>query len=247
MNPVSFVRSLEIEDSVFKSKSKLSTPSHGMNFVQGKDQAAVDAGSLVSFVNNLTSQNKEDVLNGTMLAQLAASKKYDRYQDPENWFKFYLKVMENIGWVMQELKFNKYQPHQSSFKISQIVLVLLESMLDNDPKKVLQDTIKSLEKSSEGLELFGEKSSSSNAGNFQVLPCSVDKSGQVTVAFLGSHFKAKASFSNYFFFTWSDQSIDLFYSAETITLNEGVYSQVRQEIIKKLGSHAKDFVHDLPI
>lgn len=145
MDPVSFVRSLELEN--------YSGGFHGNGHIAGsrKPDGLVDAGSLVSFTSQLNGQHKEDVLNSTLLAQLAANKKYDRYSQTEDWYKFYTDVMGNIGWVMQSFKFDEYKSTQQDFKISQVVLQLLSGLIGSDEElmKVVKETLDGLAKSKE--------------------------------------------------------------------------------------------------
>lgn len=243
MDPVSFVRSIELEN--------YSGAFHGDGHIAGspKSEGLVDAGSLVSFTSHLNTQQKEDVLNSTMLAQLAANAKYDRFTQTEDWYKFYTEVMGKIGWVMQGFKFEKFQSNQTDFKISQEVLQLLTALIGSDEElmNVVKETIDGLAKSQEGVSLFSSNSASANRENFQILPCTVDKSNQINVCFLGSSFQASQVDSNYFFFTYAKQDIALFKAGQVVTLNEDVYAQVREEVKTKLGTRAKDFVHNLDI
>ena len=89
---MSFVRSLELEDYLGGF--------HDNGPVAGspKSEGLVDAGSLIAFTAHWNIQQKEDVLNstGTLLSQLAANKKYDRFSQTEDWYKFCTDVMGNI-------------------------------------------------------------------------------------------------------------------------------------------------------
>ena len=70
-----------------------------------KPAAFVDGGSTVSFISGIPVLRQKDVLNATLLAQLAANKKYDREKETEQWYGFYRDVLENIGWVIQSFSF----------------------------------------------------------------------------------------------------------------------------------------------
>lgn len=75
--------------------------------LEDRDQARaasanVDAASVVTFVDGLSQQQKEDVLNSTLLAQLAANKQHDRERDMVGWYGTYLSVLEGVGWVSQQ-------------------------------------------------------------------------------------------------------------------------------------------------
>lgn len=115
------------------------------------------------------------------------------------------------------------------------------------PDRTWSRTIDNLAKSSEGITLFGSSSASEKHGNFQIIPCSVDESNQVNVAFVGAYFTASQVSKNYFFFTYSKQDIHLFKAAQVFTLNEDLYSQVRETVIKKLGDAVKTEIDDLQI
>lgn len=247
MASVKFVRELELEEpSVLRSRSSTRTAAAVSD---GKAQGLVDNGSLVSFASNVTGQKKQDVLYSTLLAQMAANKAYDRFNDTENWYKFYTDVMGKVGWVLQGFQFDEYQSSQSDFKISQITLELLSALIGPEAElmTVVKKTIDNLAKSSEGITLFGSSSASEKHGNFQIIPCSVDKSNQVNVAFVGAYFTASQVSKNYFFFTYSKQDIHLFKAAQVFTLNEDLYSQVRETVIKKLGDAVKTEIDDLQI
>lgn len=99
VNRRSFVQSLELDEFPFHV---------------GKGQRYVSDGSLVSFVSSLTGEQKQDVLDSSLLAQLAANKKYDRESDTDKWYKEYTNVMQMLGWVMQGFKFGRYKSSAAS-------------------------------------------------------------------------------------------------------------------------------------
>ena len=104
-----------------------------------------------------------------------------------------------------------------------------------------------LAKSTEGGKLFETKSSSGKNGNFQIIPFQLDKSGQVTVAFMAFFFEAQRSQGDFFFFNWESKDISLFYAKQACTLNEEAYAIVRQAVIDKLGDRRKKFIMELDI
>lgn len=79
-----FIGSLELEGD-----EKYSEPAPAVMLADGDEAAYVDAGSLVSFVAGVSGQHKSDALNSTLLAQLAANKKFDREKQTVEWYDFY--------------------------------------------------------------------------------------------------------------------------------------------------------------
>ena len=97
-----FVENLEIEilGSGHLWRSGQSAGFEDLNQAQSAS-ANVDAASLVTFIDGVSGQQKEDVLNSTLLAQLAANRKHDRERDTAGWYGCYRTVLEQVGWVSQ--------------------------------------------------------------------------------------------------------------------------------------------------
>ena len=243
---VEFVRNLEIVDYFPPFKG----PKLGTAVSDGKKQGFVDDGSLVSFTVNLQGQDKQDVLNSTLLAQLAASKKYDREKQTKEWYQFYVHVLENVGWVIQSFSFKEYQSGSSTFTMDKAVLQLLAAVASGNEAAAMVETIKALEKlpgDDNRVVLFNRESSKLDAGNFQIMPCDVDKSGQVIMGLGAFYFSTTKNVTRFLFWEFDSSSTHMYYGTEKVTLNGQIYGKVRDEIIKKLGDKATSFVHDLDI
>jgi hypothetical protein len=209
----------------------------------------VALGSLVSFVAGVSEENQADVLNSTLLAQLAANKKFDRENDTENWYKFYRDVLENIGWVIQGFDFDKFSTSGGDFTVDRVVLDILAAIATSDELSTVLATINALRSLSDGddrLVLFESSSHSSQKGNFQVAPVS-EIGGLLTMKLSAFYFSTSQSVDRVLFFRYSSASANLYKGSQVINLNKDVYDQVRTDIVKKLGSKAKAFVRNLEI
>jgi hypothetical protein len=206
-------------------------------------------GSLVSFVAGLDSQNKSDVLNSTLLAQLAANKKYDREVQTQDWYKYYQSVLEPLGWVIQAFNFDKYNAAGDSFEMNKAVIEILKAIASEDEAAVSQATIDALgalDSGSHGLVLWNSSSSSVTAGNFQIAPCGLSN-GSVVMKNASFYFNTTESTTGFLWFTYSTSKMSLYKSTNTMTLDGDIYTKVRQAVIDKLGDKAIQFVADLDI
>ncbi|MBZ9714503.1 hypothetical protein [Deinococcus multiflagellatus] len=213
------------------------------------EQGLVDAGSLVSFVAGLSKQTKADVLNSTLLAQLAANKAYDRENDTDNWYKKYREVLENIGWVISEFKFTKYQASGTTLQIKKVVLELLAAIMSENPLAVTKATLDAVESLGDGddrVALFSSNSSNSSSGNFQVAAVVEDK--KTPTMMIGAfYFKSNDVKVNFLWAHFQTSNTSLYQGTQTLTLDEDVYARVRQQIIDKLGERATQYIADLDI
>jgi len=218
-------------------------------FKAGTEGAAANAGSLVSFVSGLTEIHKSDVLNSTLLAQLAASKQHDRFKDTMNWYNFYIGVLAQVGWTIPAFAFRDYSPSGASLVLSDAVLDILSAVATGDEMNILRATLSSLrdKPGNEGpLTLFDQQSFPENIGTFQIFPVAEDD-GQLVMAMSAMQFNAQKHVTRFLWWSWTSTSVKLQQSAQKAVLNEDLYRQVRQQVIDKLGDRARQFIKDIEI
>ena len=125
---VRFVRSLILDKSL---------ASHSI-----KAAAQVVSGSLASFTSKVSGVQLRDVQNSTLLAQLAATAKFPKQEQVEEWYNFYGNVLGELGWITQSFSFDTYKSDQASFKLSDVTLELLSPLVGGE-KQVVKNTLDS--------------------------------------------------------------------------------------------------------
>lgn len=185
-----------------------------------------------------------------LLAQLAANKKYDREQETKQWYTFYHEVLENIGWAITSFSFNEYTSSDASLQMDKVALQVLAAIASGNQAIILQATLDALSKlpgDDKAVTLFDGHGSSGDGGNFQVGPVSEDTSGNVELGLGAFYFKASEHHTRFLFWSWSTRSVNVYQGTQRVVLSEDIYSQVRQQIVEKLGDKAQKFVADIDI
>ncbi len=243
-----FVQSLEL---AVPDRRMAALPSDtGPVVTAGEERAYVDAGSTVSFVGNLSVDRQHDVLNSTLLAQLAANKKFDREQRTQEWYEYYRSVLENLGWVVTNFGFQRYTEAGASLRLDKTALSLIGAIASGNELAVLTkalDVLKNADPDSKEATIFDVNGSTGENGNFQIASCSQDPSGNVQSAFGAFYFKASETHGRFLFWSWTTKSINFYFSTQSVALNEQIYATVRQAVIDKLGTNAKTFVAGIEI
>jgi len=214
-----------------------------------KPEGFVEKGSLVSFVAGVSAQNRDDVLNSTLLAQLAADKQCDREADVMNWYKAYTTVLGKVGWTIEGANFSAYSSSSASFSMDKAVLEIAGAALTGDEAAVVAATMDALGKlpSTDGrLKLFDHSASNGKEGNFQICVCT-ETNGAVAMKTMAFWFTSDQSSTTVLFFNYSSASTTLKKSVQGATLNTAVYANVRNAVLDKLGQNAQQFVLDLDI
>ena len=163
------------------------------------------------------------MLNRTLLAQLTASKHYDRNKETDKWYKRYLHVLEKIGWVVQEFEFKKYEANSQTMKYILKAIVLPSEI--QAVKRVLESL--HCPQNEQWWNVLVMKSTSPNKnGSFQVIPCHEDCSGQVVMAFGLFYFTTTAREECWLRFQYNSTDVHLFEVTQLAKLNEVTYSTV---------------------
>lgn len=216
----------------------------------GEKSAQVNAGSLTSFTERLEGQQKADVQNSTLLAQLASDKQYSRYTAPMDWYKFYIDVLGKIGWNQPAFAFDVYSSGEATVKLDSAVLGILAAIATNDEVALVAETmgaLKGLSDDSKQMRIWSANSNSGNNGNFQIFPVDALQNGDVVMTLCGMQFDATTTQGRFLWWSWQSTSIKIQRAATKFVLNEQVYARVRQAILDKLGDRAAQFVADIEI
>jgi hypothetical protein len=211
--------------------------------------AYVDKGSIVSFTDRLKGQQKHDVLNSTLFCQLAADYQYKR-DDFENWYRYYVKIMGKLGYVIQNFSFTEFSAKGDSFTMDAVVLDVLAALATQDEAAVMKSTIsafKALSNDDGRIVLFDQNSKHYKNGNFQIFPCTVDSNNDVIITLGAFYFKSQQDGTDFLFWSYSSSSTYLYKGAQRCILNMDVYDQIRDLINKKLGDQAKTDINNIPI
>jgi len=244
---VNFIQKLEIDHADITTISlMLNAPDTSTN----KEQGFVNAGSLVIFVGEISSQNREDVLNSMLFAQLSADKRYDRLSETDEWYKVFVKVLQIMGLVIENVQFEEYQKIGSTVKVSEAIMEILDDTLSESEKKIVEKTISSLETTENGScwNVFDKKSSGlGKFKNFQIVPCKEDGHGNIIVDICTFYFKASSVPIHWMWAKFRSSDITLFTGKQSCTLETKVYAHVRDIISQRVVTDAKALIVDCKI
>ena len=208
---------------------------------------------LQSFAAGLTVQQKSDVLNSTLLAQLAANKAYPtdttgKY-DVSGWYSKFSEVLLNLGWVSQNTFFKNYQMSGKSFTVDKALLEILTGLLEQNSlllAKAAISALKDLPSTDNKFTLFNFNTCSDQMGNLSLGVCT-ESNGTVDYSFAAMYLETSKKIKQILFVDFSTSEFKLYAGTKTITLNSDVYAIVREEVVKKLNNMAAAYISALEI
>lgn len=232
-----FIHSLDLASTAFRANS-------------AESQAAyVVGGSIISFVEGVDSQSTQDVVNSTLLAQLAADKKVDRYKQQMDWYNFYIDVISKLGWQRERPEFNPFHPEGNPFSLEDVLTEIGGSLLNSEGEAILKktiQTIKSLEQGNQNVRLFETSSHSQQNSNFQIGIVN-SPGGAVSMDMMAFSVSSTVNIPDLWGGSFSSADTTFNVAKLRLRLNQGLYASVRNSVISKLGSRTYDSVKDLGI
>ncbi|KAJ8469586.1 hypothetical protein ONZ51_g8885 [Trametes cubensis] len=205
------------------------------------DSATVNGGATVSY---------DDVINSTLLAQLAADKKYPGrpMNKMKEWYDSYRDVLAQVGWAVQQFHMSEIGNSNSYGSVDKLVLELAAAYLTGGELALFTKMITALKdtKNSGAVKIFDSKAGYFNDASFQVGVAS--NSGGNAMFKIGTYqYNSSDRITSVLFFTFGSSKVSFFAGNQTMVLNENVYAQVRQAVLDKLGKNAVDLVKGIEI
>lgn len=214
------------------------------------NSALVTGNSVLSFVGGLTPQQKQDVQDCVLFAQMATDKAFpDRKRYREERFNFYSDVLTLCGWGATNDTLKEITALKQTFTMDQVALDIISSVIGVN--KVLLDIVevvfKALQKTPKALALFENEAGGKESGDFQILPCIGTLDGEVIMIKSSFHFTSPKRVTKVLFWEWSRNSVHLYAGANNTTLNQKIYADVRQTVSEKLAFTTKKRIEKIEL
>src|SRR5687767_979844 len=170
---IQFVNNLELKKPLqaFELRTKRGAVQEEL-VKEGENQAFISDKSIVSFVSTVNGQNRKDILNSTLLAQLAANKKSPIETDLTGWYNRYIEVLRNLGWVVENAEINNYNVKENVFEVENVIIDILSATFGANYIALVKKTLESLKKMSEAndgrIKVFEKNTQSISKGCFQI-------------------------------------------------------------------------------
>jgi hypothetical protein len=230
-------------------------PGEQSPFDSVKQQAAVVGSDVISFVTAITPEQRKDLVNASLLAQLVANRKVG---DPEDlkgileWYKRYFDVLSHLGFVIQSQGFATYTEKAGTFEAHEAIIDIVTAVLGASAPAALPivlrtlDSLKKLSDDSPWITLFHRESRSAHTARFQVSLADSEPNGSFLNLFAFG-IEAKATITQVLFFKFEQNESTLQHNSSKLTINDTVLTGVRDDITRKIAKFTKDFVAGLEL
>ena len=214
-----------------------------------REQAMLVNKSLISFVAGVSADRRADILESTLLAQLAAKNQVPDESDTIGWYKSFVSVLTKIGWTIEGGDIQNYSANGNVLELQSVIIDILISAFGANLGEIIVkalNAIKSLADSSGKIEAFEKNTHAEKTGSFQI-GVATEENGAVSIN-LGTFLISTSNNINHILFIkLSSDTTDLQYASGKLTLDQDIYSSIRATVQEKLNDRAAAYVAELEI
>ncbi len=215
-----------------------------------KEAAFVNDKSLVSFAAGVSIQNRADLLNSLLLAQLAANRQFSSEDDLKKWYDAFFKLMNKLGWLIETSKTTEYIAKGTVVEIESVVLEILQSALGGkviEVAKSLINAFKSLTDEKKKKFIAFEKNTHSLKKGCFLFGVADEQNNALSVSFCFILLSSTHEIKQILFFRSQKDESRLETATFKGTLNITIYDKIRKTVIEKLEDNAEKFIAEIEI
>lgn len=218
-----------------------------------KDQAVIVGSQITEFAANVPADLRPQVSNSFLLAQLAANKHIKTIDGASgDWYKKYIEVLANVGWLVEENSDAKRKVAGSSLQVHKEILPIIAAALGPSVAAVSLITtalngLENMDKDSPWITLFDHESQRAEANQFQIsyVDASDDASPRTTVTCF--ELNASRAITQVLFFKFSHTTAELSHFQADLGINAEVFNRVKDVVEDKVASYVSGYIRDIEI
>ena len=213
---------------------------------KSNEQSFLSGRNIISFVSAVTEQTRKDILNATMLAQLAADKQCPMDKDAALWYKHYVEVLRNIGFVVESAEIASYETEYHLVEIQEVIIDILSSAFGKDYVALVSKTLAALV--TEGkIDAFEKNVQSMTKACFQI-GMVTEVNGIASMQMGSFMISSRQSISRVLFVKIKNDDTALQYALTQASLNSELYALAARElVVKKLSPEIGEYVREIDL
>jgi hypothetical protein len=240
-----FVKGVKLAAAPRRTRALEDTPPVALKAKEA--QTLVVGSGLIVAAENVPVQTREDLINCTLFAQLAASGAVGDPSKVSEWYEVYFRTLTALGWAQSSSEFEEYAFSSMNAEAHKAILKVLAVLLGPQAAAlaVVQTALEALQSMNENspwITLFDRQSKTGKSAHFQVATAQLEKSGLLQIALVAFDLRATSTLTQVLFFKFSSSSTRLKYAAGKASIYDAVLKDQRAAIAARLSAYRAAYV-----
>jgi hypothetical protein len=213
-------------------------------------QALVVGSSLIAAAENVPADIRQDIINCTLFAQLAASGSVAEESNVGEWYAFYFNALTALGWAQNGTNFREFSSGTMNFETHKAIISVITLALGPQIAAVALITetlnaLQSINANSPWITLFDRQSVVSRMARFQVATAQYAGTGLLEIALVAFDLKSKAKLTQVLFFKTKSSELSLKYADGRATIFADVLEQNRASVAVRLDAYRSSYIREV--
>jgi hypothetical protein len=219
-------------------------------FDEVKKQAQIVGSGVFSFAVGVDAQVRQAISDSALLAQLVANKQVDFATSPVGWFTAYSRVLQNVGWTLQDTNFADYSAQGTAAEVNEKIAEVMAAILAPAPAalaiiKSTVDALKAMNPNSSWLTLFNRESAKANIARFQIGLVEKDPNADVFVSLVACVIEARSDITQVLFFKFRQAKATFKAVGEKVSVDRSALNDLAEAIRTKIRVYQTDYVSSI--
>lgn len=215
--------------------------------VSGNGRATIAGSTLATFTGEVSAQDRQTVLDCTLYLEQYTDTLYDRETQWYEWLQHYTLGLWHLGWrherpvMLESLKTTLYEP------ICDVVLEKLKPVVAPSLYDVTYSAFLALKDNLDASRALSLKSSREKGRDLQVMPCTYDRQGNLTVAFHHLWVAYAKTPEQFLFLRWENHEATLVMHYGVFTLDRKRFSELAEAMRKKITERSLSYLVNMKL
>jgi len=219
-------------------------------FDQAKSQAQIVGSGIFSFAKGVDAGIRTAISDSALLAQLVANKKVDPAKKPLEWFSEYSKVLQNIGWILQDSQWVDYSTSGTAAEVGAKVIEIVTAAFSPAAGalsivKSVVDVLAAMQPDSPWLTLFSKESQRARIAKFQIGLVENGPDDDVFVSLVACVVEAKSDITQVIVFKFRQANATFKANTNKVSINGQVLSELQPAIRTKIRAFQAEYLSSI--
>jgi hypothetical protein len=245
-----FVRAADLANTPRSIVAMDADTDAGTVFEEAKRQAQVVGSGVFSFAEGVDVGVREAISDSALFAQLIANKQIAFEVEPLKWFGAYEKVLENVGWTLQESGWSDYTADGNAANVNEKIIEVIGAALAPAPAalSILTSTVnalKAMKPDSSWITIFSRESTKAKIARFQIGLVETGPDGGVFVSLLACLITADATITQLLFFKYRESHASFRANSAKVSINRAALSDLGPVIRGKIRAYQNHYLSSI--
>lgn len=215
--------------------------------IDTRSSAALVGNSLTSFYSGISDQERQDIKDCLLYAELYANEKFDRQQLWKSWMDRYQRELVKLGFTLTSFIVEIPIQIWTARDFDRVTFNAMGKVGSARLVELAHTSFKSMKASDHAKAFLGSWFSTGRSESFQVVPCEKLPNGELQVLVCGLNMTSRTVVKGGIF--WKDIYSEMIVrmNGGSFAFSRGVYAEHRKRVRAQLGDQARRYITEIEL